>query len=164
MTRNPSIERLRELLSYDPVSGVISWRVPGPGRRRGNAGHQVPGGYLHIGIDRKVHYGHRIAWALHYGAWPDALIDHIDGNPANNCIENLRTATRAQNNRNKKIGSLNTSGIKGVRWDAPTKKWRAQIKVDYKTIWLGNFDTKEDAARAYLSAAEKHFGEFARAA
>ena len=89
-------------------------------------------------------------------------IDHHDGNTLNNLEDNLRICTFAQNSHNGKIRINNTSGWKGVYWHKNTKKWMALIIVNYKPIFLGYFDIKEDAAKAYNNAATKYFGEFAR--
>jgi hypothetical protein len=90
------------------------------------------------------------------------LCDHEDGDGLNNQRYNLRRATKNQNVRNRKKQRNNTSGYRGVSWDAEKQKWRAQIRVDTKGISLGRFSDPEDAARAYNAAALKHFGEFAR--
>lgn len=87
--------------------------------------------------------------------------DHHDQNSLNNQRYNLREATQAQNGRNRGRNSNNTSGFKGVWWHEQIKRWRADIRVDHKKIYLGTFDTPVDAARAYNEAAVKHFGEFA---
>lgn len=89
-------------------------------------------------------------------------IDHINGDGLDNRVENLRICSRKNNSRNRKLSKNNTSGYKGVIWINRLNKWRARIKVDYKTIHLGYFVSKDDAARAYNLAASKYFGDFAR--
>lgn len=89
-------------------------------------------------------------------------VDHIDGNKFNNQRNNLRVCTSFQNSKNHLIHKANTSGYKGVSWMKNKKRWRAYIKLNYKQIWLGLFDTREEAAKAYNQAALKYFGEFAR--
>lgn len=89
-------------------------------------------------------------------------IDHRDRNTLNNKRENLRFATKSQNQANQKIRSDNTSGFKGVNWRKDIAAWAARVSVMNKRIHLGHFPTAEAAARAYDTAAQKHFGEFAR--
>jgi hypothetical protein len=91
------------------------------------------------------------------------IIDHIDGNGRNNRLSNLRSATHAENLRNRGAPSHNSSGIKGVSFETATGTWRAQITVNYKAINLGRYPTIELAAQARRAAAERLHGEFARA-
>jgi len=87
--------------------------------------------------------------------------DHIDGNGFNNRRCNLRVATYAQNNRNQRLASHNTSGYKGVSWAKRERKWRSSITVNNKMCHLGYFNNKEDAYKAYCEAAIEYFGEYA---
>jgi len=89
-------------------------------------------------------------------------VDHINGNKLDNRRENLRIATRSQNNANKRMQSNNTSGYRGVNWHKQRGKWVAKIQVDRKSIHLGLYEKKEDAARAYNKAAVLYYGEFAQ--
>jgi len=166
-----SAERVRERLSYDPATGVVSWRSL---HKMANKKFKVgdPAGYwtgvtpkrLTILLDGKPYLAHRLAWVLHYGVWPDGFVDHKDGNPANNRIDNLRIATPAENARNAKCKRSSRSGVKGVEWHAQTGKWRARIQTGGRNKHLGLFDTIEAARKARNEAAEKYHGEFARAA
>lgn len=113
-----TLERVRELLSYDPETGVLirlittSNRVPKgtvAGRNNGN-------GYLRIMMDGYTDYAHRIAWFHFYGEWPEYEIDHRDGDGTNNRISNLREATPTQNRQNLSLRSTNKSGMTGVSW------------------------------------------------
>lgn len=105
---------------------------------------------------------HRVIMSrmLHRELLPKEQVDHVDGNPLNNRRENLRLASNNQNGKNRKRNSNNTSGFKGVH--RVRNKWRAAIKVNYKLIHLGYFDTPKDAHDAYCEAAIKYHGEFAR--
>ena len=91
----------------------------------------------------------------------DIFVDHINGDKLDNRKSNLRLCSNAENMRNRNAPVNNTSGYKGVSWMKTKMKWRARIKVFYKEIWLGLFNSKEDAAKAYNIAAQKKFGRFA---
>lgn len=159
-----SIERLRECFEYDPETGILTNRVSRgsraiEGREAGSVDSQ---GYRNVRVDGEMLKVHRIIWALQFDEWPDGPLDHIDGVVDNNRIANLRVASYADNNRNRRITDANSSGHKGVNWHAKTQKWRASIKVNRRPIHLGMFSTLEEAAQAYRDAAVKHFGAFAR--
>lgn len=91
-------------------------------------------------------------------------VDHRDGNGLNNTRSNLRLATPAQNNRNRRRSSVNRSGFKGVCWHRERRKWRAQITINNKSVHLGYFSSREEAANTYKNAAIETYGEFARMA
>lgn len=99
-------------------------------------------------------------WFLHYGTLPD-LIDHIDGNPSNNQIDNLREASEGQNRANAGKHSDNTSGSKGVYWDKRTHRWLVQVCVNYKTHFAGRFTDKGAAINAACELRKKLHKEFA---
>lgn len=92
---------------------------------------------------------------------PEKDVDHINGNGLDNRESNLRLCVQSQNGANRGLGRNNTSGFKGVSYHQARKYWKAEIKVNYKPIFLGRFDKAEDAARAYDRAAIEYFGEFA---
>lgn len=170
----PSQDRLKQLLCYDPETGLFTWAVDVIcGRGRGHpivkAG-DVAGGvssaphtsYVFIGVDGKRFAAHRLAFIYMIGVAPD-IVDHIDGNGLNNSWENLRAATKSQNAANSKTPVDNKVGVKGVMRDKHGKKWVAQIKPSgHRSTHLGTFDTIEEASAAYERAARMHFGEFAR--
>lgn len=161
----PTIERIRELFSYDQETGILRWRRDGHNGavRAGKVAGQSTkncAGYQSVTIDGRSCRIHVVIWAYHYGAWPSLDIDHINRNRSDNRIVNLREATRSQNLANSKA----KSGMKGASFDRRRGKWRARITVAYKEIWLGSFDTETQANAAYAEAAQKYFGEFARAA
>jgi hypothetical protein len=89
-------------------------------------------------------------------------IDHRSGDTLDNQRHNLRHCTHKENGRNRKLGTTNTSGYKGVSWKKRDSKWRACIQLNGKLIHLGSFTCLMKAARAYNTAASKYFGEFAR--
>ena len=111
----------------------------------------------------KLEYLHRVVYERKLGRElePGEQVDHIDRNTFDDRIENLRLATRAQNGANKSKQKGTSSEYKGVCWHKRDKKWRAQIKVNGKTIHLGYFADEMDAASAYDEAAMEYFGEFA---
>jgi hypothetical protein len=105
---------------------------------------------------------HRIVWAMHFGRWPESDVDHIDGDPLNNRVENLRLATKSGNAQNRRSTSRKPSSPKGVRKDPRNGRYLAQIYVDNSRIFIGTFSTEDEAAHEYNKAAIKHHGEFAR--
>lgn len=171
MKKLPSQAELREWLSYNSETGEFRWRKEP--RTIGSMLGKVAGtvrksGYVFIKFrEHGIHAAHRLAWVYMYGPTiGGGEIDHIDGNPSNNAISNLRLATSRQQKQNKRVQSNNRSGLKGAYYHASHKgkKWRTQIKVDDKLIFLGYFHTAEEAHAAYATAAIQHFGEFARTA
>lgn len=159
-------DELRQWVSYNPDTGefVRSSTVKGRGRRA--AGTQVGSidskGYRCGSVRGRSYQLHRLAWYLHYGVWPPADIDHINGDRADNRIANLRLATRKENSRNRKMHHTNTSGFRGVTWDRTKNRWKAKITVDGRSCSLGNFLDPAKASEAYEKAAAKHFGDFRR--
>lgn len=177
------IETLGRLLSCDADAGKLFWRTRTPdmfahtpGRTADHAcanwnarfaGREAftinaANGYLCGTLLWKRHFAHRIIWAMTHGDWPET-VDHINGNRADNRISNLRRASRKENNRNCAAHSDNSSGLKGVSWDAARGKWRAQICHDGLNRTLGRFDRKEDALTAYVGASRDLHAEFGRA-
>ena len=121
------------------------------------------GGYREIMIDGLRYPASHLAYVVTTGRWPRHLVDHINGDRADNRFANLREATLAENARNSAKPANNTSGLKGVTWKRRNQRWCAQVSVDNRKIHLGLFDTPEAAYAAYVAAANQHHGEFARA-
>ena len=111
---------------------------------------------------KKINYKLHQLIFLYFKGYLPKLLDHIDGNPSNNQIENLRECTPNQNQWNRKLSYNNTSGHKGLIFHKRSKKWGSAIYVNCKRIWLGTFITKEEAAKAYNQAAIHYFEEFAK--
>ncbi len=155
-TRNSTvtIERFRELLTYDPESGEFRRLVRKPKAPIGSvAGCIAPDGYQHIMIDYMRYKAHRLAWFVMTGSWPQGDIDHIDGDPGNNRFANLRDATVNENMQNRRRANRNNrGGLLGTSWHKAANKWRADIVLDHKQTYLGLFETAEDAHAAYLTA------------
>lgn len=148
--------RLRELLHYDPETGIFTWRVDrGPGGCAARAGDQAghlgkQQGYILIGIDGQLYLAHRLAWLYVHGVWPTKLLDHEDTDRANNRIRNLREATRQFNCENIRTPNKNNkTGLLGV---SPHKnRFAAVIHTNYRKRHLGLFDTPEEAHAVYIA-------------
>ena len=153
-------DMVRDALRYEQETGLFRWRISHGNRRRGQiAGHIDDQGRPKIQVNGERFLQSRLAWYWMKGAWPNAEIDHINENQADNRWCNLREATRSENECNKSLKSNNTSGIKGVR--KVGGRWRAEIMKDGKAKHIGYFDTSEAARQAYLDSADKLHGEFA---
>jgi hypothetical protein len=118
-------------------------------------------GYSQFSCYGKVWLAHRVIWEAFNGEIPDGFqINHIDGNKANNRIENLRAATKEENCQNQKVRSTNTSGCKGVKWNSVSKKWQVGICKNYKNIHLGMYEDLELASLVAMEATELIHGRF----
>lgn len=143
-------ERLRQLLNYDPQTGVFTHACRKKRVRLGSvAGTLEVKGYWKHRIDGETHRGHRLAWLYFYGEWPAGHIDHINGNRSDNRIANLRDVTALENRQNIRKANSATGflGVYKLR-----DKFVALIGHQYKNIRLGAFDTAEEAHEAYLTA------------
>jgi len=111
-------------------------------------------GYIQCNFNHKKYLHHRIVyyaynpdWDFHDGS-KNNFIDHMDQNKTNNHISNLRVVTNAQNKQNIKA--------KGCYYRKQCKKWQAEVVVNNKYIYLGYYDTEEEAREAYLKAKREH--------
>jgi hypothetical protein len=154
-------ERLKELLKYDPETGIFTWLV---GRKMAGkiAGSVNSEGYCQIGIKGKLHLAHRLAWIFVTGKVPCRQIDHRNGLKTENWFLNLRQCEGVQNQWNTKLRSDNKSGFKGVSWRKEIGKWQAQIRVFKVNTHIGFFDCPKEAGAAYESKARELHGEFYR--
>ena len=123
-------------------------------------GTKTKRGYFQLTINKKMYLTHRIIFLMHHGYLPKYL-DHIDGNPSNNKIENLRAATLNQNQYNTKLNKNNNSGYKGVSWCESTNNWRVRIQVNKVSKLIGYFDDLELAGLVAQETRNKYHGEFA---
>lgn len=160
---------LKKLLSYNAKTGLFRYR-----RRycqKGRIGKEAGGInscgvylYRSIQIYKKRYLAHRLAYFYMNGEWPKALVDHRNGDTLDNRWSNLRASNKKQNGANAKLSKRNAVGYKGVSLSNAGKPYRAVIRPDGKQIYLGQFNTAEEAHAAYMRAAEKHFGAYARPA
>lgn len=171
------ISFIEEAISYNPETGEFIWKVrpahhfdAGPqrssaqiakvvnGARAGHfAGSVTIENYRVITISGVALLAHRIAFALMTGEWPSHEVDHKNGLKSDNRWVNIRSATRAENAMNLALRRDNLSGVVGVGWHRPSKKWRARITAAKVTRCLGSFETFEDAC-AVRQCAERELG------
>lgn len=157
-------QRLKELLHYDPNTGIFTWLVDkGPrkaGERAGGICFNKADNYApwRITIDKTLYGAHRLAWLYVYGEMP-TMLDHINRNPSDNRICNLRIATLAQNMQNTKRAK-GKAGLRGVV--KMEGRFAAFISHNNRRLYLGLFDTAEAAHKVWCEAAVKLRGEFAR--
>lgn len=156
-------ELLKACLRYDPDTGIFFWLKSAGRLPAGSyAGSPTADGYLQITVGGKNFKAHRLAWLYIYGSFPSGNLDHINRRKMDNRIDNLRLATRAQNMRNVARSATKKSGLpKGVTWAAKGRKhFRATVYVAGRAIYVGVFDSEQDAHKAYCDEAKKHFGEY----
>jgi hypothetical protein len=177
-------EELKELLSYDPNTGLFVW-LDRPlkffhdsgGRYTAEFAQKVfrslfagkpaltaknPGGYLRGNLFGRNLMAHRAAFCLVAGRWPMHQVDHINGVRDDNRWDNLREATNAQNQHNSSSAKGSSSRFIGVALCKRSHRWTAYICPDGTKIHLGNFGSEEEAARVRDEAAKKMFGAYAR--
>lgn len=155
--------RLLEVLHYDPVTGEWTWIVRTSVRMHiGDKAGRIANGRRSIQVDGKRYYAYRLAVFYMTGEWPHEVVDHENLKKSDDRWENLRCATKMQNNANAVARSSNKCGLKGVSKNKGGK-FSAFIQVEKKNKYLGQFDCPVAAHFAYVIAADKAFGEFARA-
>lgn len=138
-----TVKRLRELLHYDPLTGVFT--------RDGKQAGTTDRAYVAISIDNKLYGAHRLAWLYVHGVWPSEHVDHIDGNARNNRLLNLRDVSRSVNMQNRrKAQANNRSKLMGAMRNRDG--WMARIQTNGVKRYLGQFPTAELAHQAYLNA------------
>jgi hypothetical protein len=167
-SHKPSLtqERLKELLHYDPETGLWTWKVQRNWRKPvgsiagaiSKASFSNGGGYRYIGLDGRDYLAHRLAVFYMTGEWQVGELDHRDTNRDNNRWTNLRPATHDGNGANAKLRSHNKTGFKGVSFN----KHAGRYMVNVGKYYIGLFDTAEEAHQAYCDAAHAKYGEFFR--
>lgn len=158
---NPILTRTRvlQVLQYCRNTGTFTWKAPPSPRCKvgspaGNLSHT---GYRRVMIDGIRYQEHRVVWLVEHGTFPLHDLDHVNRIRHDNRIQNLRIATRKQNNENSSLRKDNCSGLRGVSWNQARQKWVAQIGHQHQRIHLGFFDDKDAAHLMYLSAASTLF-------
>lgn len=160
------ISVLEEILDCDPEAGVLTWRPRqksygsnGHHWKRFNAvfagkraGYLTGYGYVNLSILGQKYTAHRVVYAMATGHWPKGEIDHINGDPTDNRIANLRDVAASENMKNRPRQCNNSSGVQGVRKKTHSHKWIAFIYDGGKQIHLGTFDAKQDAIDARCRA------------
>ena len=141
-------------MDYCPETGVFVWKLGrrGLAKKGSVAGATVTGGYKQIMVDGVMYRAHRLAWFYVHGYFPSGMLDHINRDPADNKIANLREATCKENRENISVAKNNTSGVPGVFWVKSMSKWNAKIGHNRKQIHLGYFERKSDAVSRVLDA------------
>lgn len=145
-------EEARRRLSYDPQTGKLTWKLLRDSRRIGEQAKCLDVcGYVQVNVAGTMVKGHRLAWLIHYGDWPDGHIDHINGVRDDNRIENLRVVTNAINCQNKRKALPNSkTGVLGVV--KVGQRYQANIHFARKKRYLGTYDTAEQAHEVYVQA------------
>lgn len=135
------MERFKEYFDYNPETGVLKWIKKKKSANVGDVVDTIDDGYLVVQFDKIKYRVNRLVWFLHYGVWPEGVIDHINRNKEDNRIENLRDTTirgNTQNRENFKFGCTKVG-----------KKWRARVHKEGKELHLGYFTTEEEAMQSY---------------
>ncbi len=132
--------RLKELFSYDPLTGVFVNLVSSGTRRAGRqAGSKHNAGYVKLFIDGQSHLAHRMAHLYMTGTLPTDHMDHINHIRSDNRWQNLRVVGRTENNRNKRISKRSRTGIPGVAWKERDNCWHVRAYIEGKQFHLGSF-------------------------
>ena len=156
-------KKFNEWFLYDSEKGELVWKKTKNSRGlKGNTVGALDKSYdvprLVLKLDRKKYYVSRVIWCMIYGDIEEGLvIDHINGDPLDNRLQNLRAVTASENSRNRTLSNNNTSGFTGVRFVERCNKWRASIWTKGTFRHLGHYDTKEEAIAARIGG-EKALG------
>lgn len=149
-------KRLRELLHYNPETGVFTWLETGGGRSIDRCAGGINNGYRKIKINYISYLAHRLAFPYVNGYFPENDVDHINRIRDDNRWCNLREASKSCNARNSGVGRNNKSGVIGVGWGNDRYVWKASISVDGRNKFLGRFKNIQDAVKARWEAEVKY--------
>lgn len=164
LSADDALALLRANVLYDPDTGIFVRTSPaGPSPAGAILGGKNSDGYIQFTIRGYFFYAHRAAWLLTRGYWPK-YVDHVNSDRSDNRLGNLREASQSQNSGNARRSKQNKTGRKGVYRHSTSGAFVAQIVVNRRAIYLGSFKNKDEAHAAYVDAANRLFGEFARAA
>ena len=160
--KDEDLRGIEENISYDPNTGLFKYLT-----RKGRKNKDLvvtskdSHGYIRVSYKGKRYLGHRVAFYLMKGYWPQEDVDHIDGDRLNNKWDNLREASRSQNLWNQKC-TRGSSKYKGVT--KHQKGWVAQCnpRKNFGSGYIGFFLSEQEAALAYNYRAKDLFGEYAR--
>ena len=159
--RDLTVDLLNELFTYDRETGKLYWKSARQGVTVGKeAGALDKEGYSILRMNYKRYRTHRVVFLMHKGYLP-VVLDHIDGDRANNRLDNLRPASLSQNQYNRKLNKNNKSGFKGVTYNSRSKMFYASIKHQTQRIFLGSYNTPEEADAVVRAAREELHGNFA---
>lgn len=149
-------EMLHQFFTYDETTGNLIRKFKIGKAIEGKASQcKDRDGYLVIGVNQKLYRAHRLVWLYHKGEWPKKDIDHINRIRDDNRIENLREVTKSQNRQNNAVTKASKSGVIGVWLHKGTNKWCSSIGIGGKNVYIGSFDTIEEAAAAYQAKKKK---------
>lgn len=152
-----TLNRLKEVLYYDPSSGIFTYKVNRGTAKIGNvAGNLSKAGYRYLSIDNVTYAEHRLAWLYIYEKWPDNDIDHINRIKNDNRILNLRDISKKQNNLNKEFKLSSNYLYRGIRKTTGSLGYSAELQGMY----LGTYSTQEEASIVYENTAKKEYKEF----
>jgi len=148
---------LKKIIHYDPLSGIFTWKSIRSRRIKAGdrAANPKGGGYCFIQFEGESYLAHRLAWLYVHGKFPDQ-IDHINHNPADNRIVNLRASSYRVNAKNRTLSISSSTGIYGVRFRQDKNRWVSTIGIDGTQWHLGQFDNFFDACCCRKAAERKH--------
>ena len=149
-------EKVRRLFNYR--NGTLVWKVTknnNSAKMGSVAGSISNNGYYMVSFDNKRYFTHKIIWLWHKGYIPEKHIDHRNQDRLDNHIQNLREVSRSCNLRNYENRKDNKSGVRGVHWYKPTKKWQARITSNNKRFSLGYYNDFNEAVLARLAGEQR---------